>query len=314
MQLNRSGVSSVLVFQKGSSTVNVRLPLVLGALVASTFVGSSDAEAGRARVHFSGGVRWSGGVHVSAGSHHFARPAWRPHRWHAGGSIYVGPRYRVYPRPYYVYYPAYVPAYYHTTTYYPVQPAVAAPGVVAVAPAPRPELPKLGIGLFAGGSAVESQSGGSMHESDDLGLLGRFRITTGLVLEGEIGKMSYDVDGLDNARVDRRLGASLLYEIGARNRWSPYVLAGMGVQQAEVAGDFHTTQNYGELGVGLRWAVTPKFHLAGELRFGSRATIDSDDRIEPVSGTAMRTITPPSKDSDETEEYTRGRLSAILYF
>ncbi len=292
--------------------MNVRLPLVLGALVASTLAGSGVAEAQRARVHFSGGVRWSGGVHVSVGR--FARPAWRPHRWHVGGSIYVGPRYRVYPRPYYVYYPTYVPSYYHTTTYYPVQPESSAPGVVAVAPAPRPPLPKLGIGLFAGGSAVESQSGDSMHESDDLGLLARFRLTDGLVIEGELGKMSYDVDGLENARVDRRLGASLLYEIGARNRWAPYVLAGIGVQQAEVAGTFETTQNYGELGAGLRWAVTPKFHLALELRAGSRGTVSSDDAAPAPAGTAMRTITPPSEDSDETEEYTRGRLSAILYF
>jgi hypothetical protein len=302
------------VFQKGLPTVHVRLPLVLGALVASALVGSTEAEAGRARIHFSGGVRWGGGVHVSGGSYHFARPAWRPHRWYVGGSIYVGPTYRYYPRPYYVYYPAYVPAYYHTATYYPVQPAVSAPGVVAVAPAPRPELPRLGIGLFAGGSAVESQSGDSTHESDDLGLLGRFRITTGLLIEGELGKMSYDIDGLENARVDRRLGASLVYEIGARNRWAPYVLAGMGVQQAEVAGDFETTQNYGELGFGLRWAVSPKFHLAAELRFGSRATVESDSGLAPAGGTAMRTITPPSEDSGDTEEYSRGRLQAVLYF
>ena len=293
--------------------MNVRLPLVLGALVASTLAGSGVAEAQRARVHFSGGVRWSGGVHVSGGSWRFSRPAWRPHRWHVGGSIYVGPRYRVYPRPYYVYYPAYVPSYYHTTTYYPVEAQVSAPGVVAVAPARR-ELPKLGIGLFAGGSAVESQAGDSTHESDDLGLLARFRLTPGLVLEGELGKMSYDVDGVDNARGDRRLGASLLYEIGAYNRWAPYLLVGLGVQQAEVAGDFQTTQDYAEIGAGLRWAITPKFHLAGEIRAGTRATVASDDMIAPVDGTSMRTITPPSESSDETEEYTRARLSAILYF
>jgi hypothetical protein len=298
MQLNRLRVSSVLVFASSSSRkvipVNVRLPLVLGALVASTLAGSGVAEAQRARVHFSGGVRWSGGVHVSSGSWRFARPAWRPHRWHVGGSIYVGPRYRVYPRPYYVYYPAYVPSYYHTTSYYPVEPA-------------------LGIGLFAGGSAVESQAGDSTHESDDIGLLARFRLTPGLILEGELGKMSYDVDGVDNARVDRRLGASLLYEIGAYNRWAPYLLVGIGAQQAEVAGDFQTTQNYGEIGAGLRWAITPKFHLAGEIRAGTRATVSSDDMIAPA-GTSMRTITPPSESSDETEEYTRARLSAILYF
>ncbi|HEY5947998.1 MAG TPA: outer membrane beta-barrel protein [Kofleriaceae bacterium] len=292
--------------------MNVRLPLVLGALVASSLGVSGVAEAQHARVHFSGGVRWSGGVNVSSGWR-FARPAWRPNRWHVSGSIYVGPTY--YPRPYYVYYPTYVPSYYESTTYYPVQPAVAAPGVVAVA-APRRELPKLGVGLFLGGSAVESQTGESAHESDDLGLLARFRLTPGLIVEGEIGKMSYDVDGVDNARVDRRLGASLLYEIGAYNRWAPYLLVGMGVQQAEVGDQFTTTQDYGEIGAGLRWAVTDKFHLAFELRAGSRATVDSNQPTTTATptGTSARVITPPSESSDDTEEYTRARLNAILYF
>jgi len=294
--------------------VNVRLPILLGALVVSTLGASSVAEAQHARVHFSGGVRWGGGVSVTGSSWHFARPAWRPNRWSVSGSIYVGPTYRYYPRPYYVYYPTYVPSYYETTTYYPVQPAVAAPGTVAVAAVARPELPKLGIGLFAGGSAVESQSGDSMHESDDLGLLARFRLTPGLIIEGELGKMSYDVNGVDNARVDRRVGASLLYEIGAYNRWAPYLLVGMGVQQAEVGGEFNTTQDYGEIGAGLRWAVTPRFHLAIEFRAGSRNTVSNDDMVAPVGGTAMRTITPPTAESDETEEYTRGRLNAIVYF
>jgi hypothetical protein len=293
--------------------VNVRLPLVLGALVASSLGVSGVAEA--QRVHFSGGVRWGGGVRVTAGSSwHFARPAWSPTRWHVSGSIYVGPTYRYYPRPYYVYYPAYVPSYYESTTYYPVAP-VAAPSTVAVVAPPQRELPRLGIGLFAGGSAVESQTGDSTHESDDLGVLARFRLTTGLILEGELGKMSYDVDGVDNARVDRRLGASLLYEIGAYNRWAPYLLVGLGVQQAEVGGDFTTTQDYGEIGAGLRFAVTEKFHLAFEVRAGSRSTVASDDMITTApAGSATRVVTPPSASSDESEEYTRARLNAVLYF
>ena len=111
--------------------MNARLPLVALAF-ASTLAGASVAEAGHARVHFSGGVSFRGGVSVGT-SFRFARPAWRPHHWSVGGSIYVGPRYTYYPRPYYVYYPQYVPSYYESTSYYPVAP-VAAPGVVATAP------------------------------------------------------------------------------------------------------------------------------------------------------------------------------------
>jgi len=258
----------------------------------------------------------SGGVHASW---HFARPAWRPNRVHVSGSIYVGPRYVYYPRPYYVYYPTYVPSYYEQS-YYPVSPGYSgAPGVTVAAPVRKP-LPKLGIGLFGGGSAVESQSGDGANQSDDLGLLARFRLTPGLIIEGEMGKMSYDVDGYDNVRVDRRLGASLLYEIGAYNKWAPYILVGTGVQQADIGGGaYQTTQSYGEIGAGLRWAVSPKFHIAFDLRAGSRETVSEETAAPPSTpggstDVSMRTITPPTEMSDESEEYTRARLSAILYF
>ena len=288
---------------------------MLGALVFASLVGASSAAQADS-VHFGGGVR----VHVGA-SWHFARPAWQPTRYHVSGSIYVGPRYVYQPRPYYVYYPTYVPSYYEQTSYYPVAPAYTAPGVTVVAPVRQP-LPKLGIGLFAGGSAVEAQDGGTANQSDDLGLLARFRITPGLVIEGEMGKMSYDVDGYDNLRVDRRLGVSLLYEIGAYNKWAPYVLVGTGVQQADVGGgEFTTTQDYGEVGAGLRWALSPKFHLAFDLRAGSRSTVSQDSSVMATggvnnssTGVSARTITPPTATSDESEEYTRARLSAILYF
>jgi hypothetical protein len=238
----------------------------------------------------------------------YSRPYYRPRpTWSVSGSIYVGsgyyPRYRYYRpyRPYYYYQP--VPSYYgyYSTTYYPVAPA---PGATAVVVAPsRPELPKFGLGLFAGGVSVEDR-----NESSDFGALARFRLTPGLIVEGELGKQTYE----ESERTDRRLGASLLYEIGAYNKFAPYVLAGLGVQQASVNDEYTTTQNFGELGVGIRWALSPNFHLAFDIRAGSRATV-SDDR-ETVEVTARGTVAPPSAQSDESEEYTRARLSAILYF
>jgi hypothetical protein len=60
--------------------------------------------------------------------------------------------------------------------------------------------------------------------------------------------------------------------------------------------------------------VTPNFHLAFDIRAGSRATVD-DDRPDPIDGSvSARTVSPPSADSNESEEYSRARLSAILYF
>jgi hypothetical protein len=239
----------------------------------------------------------------------WARPAYRPTRtWSTGGHIWVGsggyyPRY--YPRYRYYYYQP-VPSYYgvySTNYYYPVEPQAQVQAPVTVVAA-RPELPKFGIGLFAGGVSVQDQS-----DSSDVGLLGRFRLTEGLLIEGELGKTSYEQD----LRVDRRLGASLVYEIGARNALAPYVLAGLGVQQADVGGDFSTTQNFGEIGIGLRWAVSPHFHLLFDVRAGSRATVSSD-AMAPTTDVAVRQISPPSADSNESEEYTRGRLAAVLFF
>jgi hypothetical protein len=289
-----------------------RLPIFLGLVGALAL--TSSAEAGRG--HFSGGVHfgggshgwsggsrgWSGGVHVSSGWH-FSRPTWQPRAWNVTGHVYVGSYY--YPRPYYYYYqPTYVPSYY-SGSYYPVETttAVAAPGVLAVA---QPELPKFGMGLFAGGVQVAD-----IKDSSDVGVLGRLRLTPGLLVEGELGKTSYEND----LRVDRRLGASLVYEIGAYNKLAPYVLAGMGVQQAQVNGDYNTTQDFGEIGIGIRYAVTPHFHLTADVRAGSRATVSNDQGYTPVpDGTAGKIITPPTSESGDNEEYTRARLSAILYF
>ncbi len=286
--------------------VNRRFAIVV-ALGLSTLATVDTAEANRFRFGGGGRVRVHARVGVPSGgvSVHYSRPAWRPRTWSVGGHVWVGggyyPRYR-YHRPYYYYTP--VPSYYgyYSTTYYPVAPA---PMVTTQVEAPsRPQLPRFGLGLFAGGVSVEDR-----NESSDVGALARFRLTPGLILEGEIGKQTYE----ESERTDRRLGASLIYEIGAYNKFAPYVLAGLGVQQAEVDGEFTTRQNFGEVGIGLRWAISPNFHLAFDIRAGSRATVD-DNREEIDGDISARSVSPPSAASDESEEYSRTRLSAILYF
>lgn len=280
--------------------------LVLSGVLAATLLQAGTAEAGHVR--FSGGVRFSGRAGASV---RFARPAfrptwrpfWRPRVW-VGGSVWIGGYY--YPRPYYYYYypysPESVPSYYGGS-YYPVAPGASAPGAVAVA-APRPSLPTFGIGVFAGGTNVQDR-----QDSTDLGAMARLRLGTGLLLEAELAKTSFK----DNVRVDRRLGGSLLYEFGAYNSLAPYVLAGAGVNQADVNGSFSTTQDFGELGVGLRWALSRNLHLTFDIRAGRRKTVDSNQPNDLT--TAVRSIAPPSGGTNnDTEDYTRGRLAAILNF
>jgi hypothetical protein len=170
----------------------------------------------------------------------------------------------------------------------------------------------LGIGLFAGAISTQDATGQSVPDSRDVGFLARFRLTPGLLIEGELGKTSYDVQNVNNVRVDRRLGGSLLYEFGAYNAFAPYLLAGLGVQQAQVGGDYSTTQDFGEIGVGLRFAITNHIHLTADIRAGTRHSV-SNDQAMPVTATA-RMVTPPTSDSGQSEDYVRGRLAAIVYF
>lgn len=282
--------------------------MVLSGVLGAALLAPGTAEAGRVRFGGGGSVRFSG--HAGA-SVRFARPVvrsswrpfWRPRVW-VGGSIWVGGYY--YPRPYYYYYypyyPESVPSYYGGS-YYPVAPGASAPGAVAVA-APRPALPTFGIGVFAGGTNVQDR-----QDSTDVGAMARLRLGTGLLLEGEIAKTTFK----DNVRVDRRIGGSLLYEFGAYNSLAPYVLAGGGVNQADVNGSFNTTQDFGELGVGLRWALSRNLHLTFDIRAGRRKTIDSNQPNDLT--TAVRSIAPPSGGvNNDTEDYTRGRLAAVLNF
>jgi hypothetical protein len=191
-----------------------------------------------------------------------------------------------------------VPSYYGGS-YYPV--AVSAGPSTYAAVAPEQELPRFGLGLFAGGISVNQQ-----QSSSDVGVLGRLRLTDGLLVEGELGKTEL----ANGVRVDRRLAASLVYELGAHNALAPFVVGGVGVNQADVGGgNWSTNQNFAEIGGGLRWALSRNLHLTVDFRAGSRQA--SDTPTSGLTGVA-RTVAPSPASNDES--YTRGRLSAILFF
>lgn len=292
----------------------VRASLLVAAAAFPIAATSSPAAAGGVHVRIGGhagghvhvghwGVRggghWSG--HVSWGYHprHY-HWAYRP-RVRVGGSIWVGTYYNPYP----YYYPTFAspppaqpPCECGPSAYYP--PVYPAPTTAVAAVAPAPELPRFGIGVFGGGSSTAGKA-----DSNDVGLLGRLRLSRGLLFEGELGKSEM----ADSQRVDRRLEGALVWEIGADNAWAPYLLAGVGGTRADTA-DTTATQGFGEVGAGLRWALTPHFHITADIRAGSRGTVQ-DSGTQPV---LARDIAPPPAGSGQTENYTRGRLAAILYF
>lgn len=197
---------------------------------------------------------------------------------YVGGTVYVGPRFAEPPPPP----PSYdcdVPAYYSP-----------APTPVVVAPRYyEPMGPRFGIGLFAGGVKTESAEG------DDLGLTARYRMTRGLAIEGELSRVNDDESGDET----RRLGGALIWDLSSRSRLSPHLLGALGSWDQRA---------YAEVGAGLTYRISPRFHLAADIRAG--AVDASDDTPQALT----RTVGTPSDDEVEPESYSRGRLSAILYF
>ena len=171
------------------------------------------------------------------------------------------------------------------------------PRQVVVATRPRRPLPRFGVGVFAGGMNVEDR-----EASSDVGVLARFRLTHRLFLEGEIAKSELE----DGSRVDRRMGAALLYDFSPRSGLSPHVLIGAGVVRADLnAGSpIRADQSYGEIGVGLGWRLSRSLELTADIRAGTRDTQDNEVILR------SSTVQPIAK----SEDYTRARLSAILHF
>jgi hypothetical protein len=246
-----------------------------------------------------GTPRWSVG-----GYRPIYRPYYRPHYaiggaiWVGGGGYYSGSEgYRTYaappPAPSCNCGPGAVPSYY---------PGYYSTGQNAYYAAPAtPDLPRFGIGAYAGSFDANGEPG------SDVGLMARLRLTDGLLLEGELGASETQSAHDFGLNPESRFGAALVYEIGARNTWAPYLIGGVGATKVDGAAD---SRGFGEIGVGLRWALTDNLHLGVDVRAGSKAT-DNAAYVPP--GAAARVVTPTDPANDR-ESYTRARLSAMLYF
>lgn len=279
------------------------VPLMLSFLLAAPVVAATSGPA-----HADVTVRVQGKVKVRVGSgprrvrRVYAQPVTPPPpvRLRVGGGVYVHGHVHIGgfaepppppPPPSCECDVGPVPAYYPE----PIMPTQAMAPVVAV-PAPY-RLPRLGIGVFAGSINVDDRVTG-----EDLGVFGRLRLTDSVLLEAEVAQTQ-----MDTARIDSRVGGALVYDLMPRNKWSAQLLAGAGVTHVDVQeGTWQSKQEYGELGAGLSLRLTPSLHLAADLRAGARARVE-----DAPSDVALKAVAPSA---DQEEKYTRGRLSAILYF
>lgn len=283
--------------------------IAFGLLLGGSAVAPQEASAdvrvrigGRAHVRIGGGGYRPHRVRV-------IRP-WYRHRHvhrpviHVGGHIWLGGGY-YYERPFAQPPPppAVTPGCNCGPEYYgPIAPAPQ-PYAAAVVVADEPRLPRWGFGAFMGGVSVDGE-----HEGEDVGLIGQLRLTKGLLVEGEIAENTLE----DGGRVDRRLLVGLNYEFGAQRRLAPYVTAGIGTTQVEVDdGAWEDNQAIAEIGAGLRWRLSDRIALFGDLRFGSRDSFHDDDRAvpEPDLGATGRSLMPEGE-----EEYSRIRLGGMITF
>jgi hypothetical protein len=265
----------------------------IALLIAGTaLVTTAQAASADIRVHFGGGAR----IHFGGGA---VRAHWvgRHSSVHVGGSIWLGGGYYqpfAQPPPpppvacncgEQIYYPPIAPA--------PIEYVGVAPVAVAEAPMAR-----FGIGAFLGGVEVDGT-----HEGRDAGLVAQYRLTRGLIIEAELAKNEL-ADGL---RVDRRFMAGLQLELSPQRRMTPYLAAALGTTQVQVGDTWEDNQALAEIGGGLRYRLSPRLSLFGDIRVGQRQLADS---AQPVATGGVAAKALPA----DQENYTRARLGGLVTF
>jgi opacity protein-like surface antigen len=289
-----------------SSSPRLRTALALAAFGLTSVAIAGTAAPASADVR----IRIGGGGHVRFGGWH--RPRIRYHGptiriggaiWLGGGSYYYAGYDRSYAQPPPPPPPPRADACACGPAYYP--PVAPPPGAYAVAAAPapvRPPLPRLGLGAYIGGVAVEGK-----NEGQDVGLVGQFRLGRGLLIEGELAKNEL----ADGDRVDRRLMAGLTYELAPYRPLTPYITGGLGVTQVDVGGgELEDSQSLAEIGGGLRWRMSERISVFGDLRLGARQQIEHGDELTPQPADPSLARVMPDND----EQYSRLRLGAMLTF
>ncbi|MGE5184303.1 MAG: outer membrane beta-barrel protein [Acidobacteriota bacterium] len=198
-------------------------------------------------------------------------------------------------------------------------PAVATTSADAVQPPPVSFAMGLLIGTFD--TAHPGATNVTTVSESDLGIVGRVRFARNFLVDAELGRSTSSWSGADavqpgmttTVRVDKRVGAAIVYDLLPDRGFSPYALAGLGLQRVNLIGNWDATQDYAELGIGVRMAITPNVQVTFDVRAGARRTLRSDpeDRID---SSAMIVAPPAASASDTSEDYTRARIAGVVCF
>jgi hypothetical protein len=195
------------------------------------------------------------------------------------------------------------PGVYYYDAYPSVGYAYAGEPAVVAAPSPEPPVPRVAVGVFAGGThlAQDAERGGR-----DVGLVGRFRLTPHLGLEAELSKS--ELGG--GERVDRSFGGALFVDLTPWSKLSVYLLGGAGLGASAYDGGDDRRHTYAELGAGIEWRLVERLSLIGDLRGGRRDV----EEPEYVIQRGERVTILPGPDADDSSGYTRGRIGLLLSF
>jgi hypothetical protein len=224
----------------------------------------------------------------------------------APGQVRIAARGRVavrfFPRPiFYPYYYPYCPHQYWEFLYGRPLPTRHGCGVgVEVVAAETARPPRLGLGVFGGSVAVREDDA-----VGEVGLLGRLRVWDHLQLELELARTEIG----DDVGSDKRIGGAVVLQITPYSAVSPYLLGGGGFGRADLDdGDLTADQPYGEVGIGLEWALARHLNLFGDVRLGVRKLDDVDQQP------ALRARAAIALDTDDDDRFARARIGALLYF
>ncbi len=208
---------------------------------------------------------------------HRHRRYYRHHRHgYLRSGVYVGAGY-------------YGPGYHRTG--YALQPQGQAPALVQSAP--PPPLLRLGVGATLG----STNNGDEINQVSGVSV--RYRVKPAVEIGVELSKTSNEND----EALERRAGATLTLYSNPYARLSPFLMAGLGTTEQEGASE--AAANYAEVGAGVLWRVNPQLALTLDYRVGSQDEYEKSQALTRSTG---------HKNPDNSQEYARTNVSAILYF
>lgn len=131
------------------------------------------------------------------------------------------------------------------------------------------------VGASLGVTQSEQAAGQNVDPDDAYGLFGRVALGRMVSVQGEISR----TDARNTSITRHGENALVVVDLATRGTLVPIVLAGAGLDQADVANSGSVTAHHFEAGLGLEYRSPGGFVAGADVRIGDR-TIDSDSTLK----------------------------------